>query len=681
MAYQLSEYDRMMAQKLADQKYQGASSATTTPQPKGAPEDLLSFGLGFLPGGSIVDKFRRGADISGGDVATEVGLSLIPFGLGKIGRGIKGGINAAKNGAKVASASARDAGKAGMSTFKAGQYGNVLDEAFGAGKATKSAMTNTKNKSILDTLTETKSNISVNDAKLADKGYKASQNSRKYNQKSIDGINGQMDQLDPYGVARKTDPLEMAATQAPEELGLWDKAANSLTHPSTIAPVSTLDRASEQKFLNETVRNIPGMRGSAKAKFNNVEKAINQKSDDVDKMLKGVTTRTPKTDVNDRIINVMGDLETNGDKNKFRRIHNNIVNERFGGKLPDEMSLEDINNYRRGLNSVATRAYKTVSAGNAPNAVDDAILSLKDEMTKMIDDLVPSNISGQVKQTNREISSLIKGIPDFKRAAEEEIRPLGMHIPILSQLMPQMAQGGADRLGRTMTNPAGKFLLQQAGVRGVANTFAPTEASAMGVPGKNTGVNPLEMAAEGAMGSDTSALMGGGGSDEETALLNQLMGGGEAETAPESMYTLENLFKDVAAQPDQASVLIKLYELANEGTSESATERTAAAKQRKMIGVMDQLEQGFAEFGGGAGPAGWLSRGANALTGGGANPELARYDALRKGVTSQLAKSLGEAGVLTNQDIQRALDLIPSITDSPESGQLKLEQLRQIVEM
>jgi hypothetical protein len=63
----------------------------------------------------------------------------------------------------------------------------------------------------------------------------------------------------------------------------------------------------------------------------------------------------------------------------------------------------------------------------------------------------------------------------------------------------------------------------------------------------------------------------------------------------------------------------------------------------------------------------------------GLNDNAAAYDDFRKGIATQLAKALGEAGSLSDQDIKRAIGLIPALNDTAGQAQLKLQQLRQVI--
>lgn len=100
MAYQLTDEDRNIARQLGMQQFQQGGGTFQKPKQSGG--GVGSFLLGLLPGGSLIDKGIRGEQITGGDIATEAALSLVPFGLGKIAKGAKGlrGANAANSAAK-----------------------------------------------------------------------------------------------------------------------------------------------------------------------------------------------------------------------------------------------------------------------------------------------------------------------------------------------------------------------------------------------------------------------------------------------------------------------------------------------------------------------------------------------------------------------------------------------------
>ena len=71
---------------------------------------------------------------------------------------------------------------------------------------------------------------------------------------------------------------------------------------------------------------------------------------------------------------------------------------------------------------------------------------------------------------------------------------------------------------------------------------------------------------------------------------------------------------------------------------------------------------------------------ANKITGGGAAPEVADYESLRKSLIGPLARAIsGEVGVLTDKDIARAEGLLPKITDAKKLRENKLKNLEQLI--
>lgn len=78
-----------------------------------------------------------------------------------------------------------------------------------------------------------------------------------------------------------------------------------------------------------------------------------------------------------------------------------------------------------------------------------------------------------------------------------------------------------------------------------------------------------------------------------------------------------------------------------------------------------------------------MGRGAqvlNFLSGGGAAPEVADYEALRKSLIGPLARAIsGEVGVLTDKDISRAEGLLPKVSDAKKLRENKFKNLMEII--
>ena len=58
-----------------------------------------------------------------------------------------------------------------------------------------------------------------------------------------------------------------------------------------------------------------------------------------------------------------------------------------------------------------------------------------------------------------------------------------------------------------------------------------------------------------------------------------------------------------------------------------------------------------------------------------ADPNMARFEALKKGIVSLVARAKGEVGVLTEQDIQRVIDTLPRLNDRQDVAYGKLQDM------
>lgn len=100
------------------------------------------------------------------------------------------------------------------------------------------------------------------------------------------------------------------------------------------------------------------------------------------------------------------------------------------------------------------------------------------------------------------------------------------------------------------------------------------------------------------------------------------------------------------------------------------------SKQQAAIGVLNSLMSNFQA----QGPVqGSITNILNAVTGGNYNYQTANYQDQGKASLGMLIKAMGDSGTLSDGDTQRALGLIPDITDSPEKAQNKYDTLMQML--
>lgn len=233
------------------------------------------------------------------------------------------------------------------------------------------------------------------------------------------------------------------------------------------------------------------------------------------------------------------------------------------------------------------------------------------------------------------------------------------------------AAGGAmSRAGRAL----------QGGLPGMATS----------TPAKIAGTQLLGRAATGTLpGADVSAetptdplasqMMMPGAVDPTAAL-----GGAPPDTG--SIYT-----KDAVAQDIQRDLqttggknmdkYISLYEFLNadgaggSGGKVNATTQKALAQSANADSTLSQLESMLQSAGGASGPIG--GRISSLFGNAGMNNTAKTYNDLVSGSVTQIAKSLGETGAMSDADRAAYMNLLPKITDTSEVAQAKFQALRQ----
>lgn len=533
--------------KLAEPKQQ--TEQKQQPKPQGLGGLLLS----LLPGGSLVDKKIRGEAITGGDVALEAGLSAVPFGLGKVARGIK-------SGAKI-----------------------------------------------------------------------------------LKGI-------------KKGEDVAKVVQEKPE--GLLNRFSKAASERSTLSPNSTIDSAAKQDELVNLAQSKPSLWGSARRKFKNVDGEISSLTDDVDNLFSGTNKTVPGKDVDSSLRLFSEEISDKGQQKTFNRIYDGIIKQRFGGKVPENMTLKDLNSIRRGVNTYAARVDDKLARGVTPSAADEAVLALKDEVSSMIDNYAPGEVRDAVKSKNREIATLLGGRKEFKRAAEEGGKlPVLGRVPLVSDAFASITQGAPDIAGRTLANPTGRFLTTQAATRLGADLTGIRDPRIQGME-QNTTEN-----------AQTDQLTQPSNDVPDPEVDQSPFALGNIETNVKSILAQGGTMKDVSEYIANAKSLNEL----TSGSKDSKTQEAAQKKITTASQAISQLEKLFGEAGGGQGLGGFAQR---LLGRAKQNPNVEAYDKLRKTAAVSLARALGETGPLSDLDVKTYVDALPDVTDSPEAAEIKIRELK-----
>lgn len=192
--------------------------------------------------------------------------------------------------------------------------------------------------------------------------------------------------------------------------------------------------------------------------------------------------------------------------------------------------------------------------------------------------------------------------------------------------------------------------------------------------------------------------MFGGNPNLDTSLTNTLAG--TQQTKSQAQLQSEAQLADIAngmqlalAAGDIASYnkledlyqsAYKMYQLqypTQESTESKMTtaEKNQIAKLQSAGTALDQLESLYSKAGGGQGIIGGNI--ANFLGGLGLNSDVNTYNQLAQGLINQIGAAIGKTDSLnTEGEVQRALSLVPKITDDNQTAMNKLATLRQLLQ-
>lgn len=139
---------------------------------------------------------------------------------------------------------------------------------------------------------------------------------------------------------------------------------------------------------------------------------------------------------------------------------------------------------------------------------------------------------------------------------------------------------------------------------------------------------------------------------------------------------LADMYKDAYAVYQAQA---KMNDTGTEGSSLTTAEKNQIAKLQSAGTALDQLESLYQKAGGGQGVIGGNI--ANFLGGLGLNSDVNTYNQLAQGLINQIGAAIGKTDSLnTEGEVQRALSLVPKITDDNQTAMNKLSTLRQLLQ-
>lgn len=109
-----------------------------------------------------------------------------------------------------------------------------------------------------------------------------------------------------------------------------------------------------------------------------------------------------------------------------------------------------------------------------------------------------------------------------------------------------------------------------------------------------------------------------------------------------------------------------------------ANAKKNVAKFSGANAVLDQLEQSFNRSGGGRGTAGGLLGQLTSMSAD-LDPGGNVYQGQRQAFLTQIIRAMGEVGTLTDKDREVIAGAIPQLTDTPQTAQIKIQDLRGLL--
>lgn len=263
------------------------------------------------------------------------------------------------------------------------------------------------------------------------------------------------------------------------------------------------------------------------------------------------------------------------------------------------------------------------------------------------------------REATLNIAGIDTGLPNVVKGATEKIKDLPLKAQALVERNPNLATAGLIGAGIAGGSVLGNLLSggNQGAVQG-AGTMGGYGTDLSGAMSDTTGATSGGLSSLTGDASSEPTINGWTYNDLETAYFNAMMAG-DTDAAK------------VAAQ--MLDVLSNKAERLKESQSSSGI----ASKQKAAINILNNLMGNFQAKGT---IGGNVSQFLNMLTGGGYDPQQYAYDTGSKGSLGSIIKALGDTGALSEGDQQRALQLLPSSTDTAQAAQIKYQQLMQILQ-
>lgn len=310
---------------------------------------------------------------------------------------------------------------------------------------------------------------------------------------------------------------------------------------------------------------------------------------------------------------------------------------------------------------------------DAANSIDDI------EVARALSGLTDDAVTASTVRSEMAPYMKMKDFVGLKAPAEKTLNVLGVDTGIANPLpkLSKSVQKGALKAKGALQTENGKAAAIALGAGGLG-LLGGLLAGGNGGGNQNMG----NMSTLGALTGDSDVVYGGNG-------MNTQLGGGNAVTGAlggnndeltlggYSYDDLENAYVAaiMAGDSGAAGVISDMIGMLDAKTKRQESKTSKSGTAQKQQAAMDILNTLMGNFQAQGFIGGNITNILNGLTGGNYNYQAANYNEQAQGSLSMIIKALGETGALAEGDVQRAMGLIPQITDSKEKAADKYQKL------
>lgn len=345
------------------------------------------------------------------------------------------------------------------------------------------------------------------------------------------------------------------------------------------------------------------------------------------------------------------------------------------------------NQIRDRLDDTASTVSKSFGLKNklidAANSIDDY------EVARALSGMTDDAITASTVRSEMAPYMQMKDFIGLKAPAEKTLNVLGVDTGVANPLpkISKAVQNTALKAKDKLSSDSGKTAAVALGAGGLG-LLGGLLADGNGGGGQNM-VNPSAL---GALTGDSDVVYGGNGMNTQVGGQNgstAALGGNAGDSADTSLtiggYSyddLENAYVSaiMAGDSGAADVISDMIGMLDDKASRlESTEKTSgtAQKQRAAMNILNTLMGNFQA----QGPiGGTFTNILNSLTGGNYNYQAANYNEQSRGSLAMIIKALGDSGALAEGDVDRAMGLIPQITDSEAKAYDKYAKLMSMLQ-